>query len=215
MFKQTTVFIVDDDDSVRDSLCWLVESVGLKAQAYDSATAFLHAFLQTDAPVDDKCRSACLVSDIRMQGMSGLELQLRLSEQGVRLPMIFITGYGDVSMAVQAMKAGAVDFFTKPVNDQALIECIQRVLSQEVETERQRAQCEQIRGCLASLTPREREVLGKVVDGKLNKVIAAELNISSKTIEAHRAKVMEKMCAHTVADLVRMVVSIEFSQGKP
>ncbi|VAW84411.1 Two-component transcriptional response regulator, LuxR family [hydrothermal vent metagenome] len=205
MTKHTTVFIVDDDDSVRDSLCWLVESVGLKAQSYESAPTFLHAFCQIDA----RNRSGCLVSDIRMQGMSGLELQLQLRERGIQLPMIFITGYGDVSMAVQAMKAGAVDFFTKPVNDQALIESIQRALSQEIEVAAQRGQLEQIQARLASLTPREREVLGKVADGKLNKVIAAELNVSSKTIEAHRAKVMAKMSAHTVAELVRMVVRVE------
>ncbi|MCF6323594.1 MAG: response regulator [Gammaproteobacteria bacterium] len=205
MTKQTTVFIVDDDDSVRDSLCWLVESVGLKAQAYESATAFLHAYYL----LDDHNRDGCLVSDIRMQGMSGLELQLQLHEREIQLPMIFITGYGDVSMAVQAMKAGAVDFFTKPVNDQLLVESIQRTLSQEIEVAAQRGQLEQIQARLASLTPREKEVLGKVVDGKLNKVIAAELNVSSKTIEAHRAKVMAKMSAHTVAELVRMVVRAE------
>ncbi len=205
MAKQATVFIVDDDDSVRESLCWLVESVGLNVQSYESATAFLRDFCLLDA----HNYGGCLVSDIRMQGMSGLELQMQLREQGIQLPMIFITGYGDVSMAVQAMKAGAVDFFTKPVNDQALIECIQRTLSQEMEVAAQRGQLEQIQRRLASLTPREREVLGKVVDGKLNKVIAAELNVSSKTIEAHRAKVMGKMSAHTVAELVRMVVRVE------
>jgi len=205
MNHQTTVFIVDDDDSVRDSLCWLVESVGLKAQPYGSASDFLLAFLENGS----NKRHGCLVSDIRMQGMSGLELQVQLVERDIRLPLIFISGYGDVSMAVQAMKAGAVDFFTKPVNDQALIECIQRTLSQEIKAEVQRGQLEQTQACLASLTPREREVLGKVVDGKLNKVIAAELNVSNKTIEAHRARVMEKMHAHSIAELVRMAVSVE------
>lgn len=205
MVHQTTVFIVDDDDSVRDSLCWLVESVGLKARAYESASVFLQAFLQ----IDGNERSGCLVSDIRMQCMSGLELQAQLAAQGIRLPMIFITGYGDVSMAVQAMKAGAVDFFTKPVNDQVLLECIQSTLSQEVEIESQRLQQDRIQARLTSLTRREREVLEKVVDGKLNKVIAAELNISHKTVEAHRAKMMEKMSVHTIAELVRMVVKVE------
>lgn len=205
MTKQATVFIVDDDDSVRDSLCWLIESVGLQAKTYESAADFFQAFYQLD---EDK-RNGCLVSDIRMQGMSGLQLQVQLSERGIQLPIIFITGHGDVSMAVQAMKAGAVDFFTKPVNDQALIECIQTTLAREAEIKSQRAQRHRIRSRLASLTPRENEVLGKVVDGKLNKMIAAELNVSHKTVEAHRAKVMEKMCAHSVADLVRMVVRLE------
>jgi len=205
MTKQATVFIVDDDHAVRDSLCWLIESVGLRAQPHESATDFLHDFCQ----LDDHNRGGCLVSDIRMQGMSGLALQLQLRERGIQLPMIFITGYGDVSMAVQAMKAGAVDFFTKPINDQALIESIQRTLSQEIEVAAQRGQLERIRARLATLTPREREVLVKVVDGKLNKVIAAELNVSNKTIESHRARVMEKMSAHTVAELVRMVVRVE------
>jgi len=205
--QQATVFIVDDDDSVRDSLCWLVESVGLKAQSYGSALDFLHAYFKND----DHNRHGCLVSDIRMQGMSGLELQLQLAERGARLPIIFITGYGDVAMAVKAMKAGAMDFFTKPVNDQVLIECIQHTLSQEIEVEAQRVQLEQIQRRLATLTSREREVLGKVVDGKLNKVIAAELNVSSKTIESHRARVMEKMAAHTVAELVRMAVKTELN----
>jgi len=205
MENQPTVFIIDDDDSVRNSLCWLVESVGLNVQTHASAASFLHFHFRND----NSHRTGCLVSDIRMQGMSGLELQIQLTQQDIRLPIIFITGHGDVAMAVQAMKAGAVDFFTKPVNDQALIECIQNTLTREAEISTQHALHDQINVRLASLTPRENQVLRKVLDGKLNKVIAVELNVSSKTIEAHRAKVMEKMYAHSVADLVKMVFRVE------
>ncbi len=205
MNKQPTVFIVDDDNSVRDSLCWLIESIGLHVLAYESAIDFFQFFNQ----LADEHRHGCIVSDIRMQGMSGLELQTQLREQKIHLPIIFISGHGDVTMAVQAMKAGAVDFLTKPINDQTLVECIQRTLSQEIKTQSQRIQCNSTRTRLATLTPRETEVLEKIINGKLNKVIATDLNVSNKTIEAHRAKVMEKMCAHTVAELVRMVVRVE------
>ena len=197
MPHEPTVHIVDDDASVRDSLRWLMESVDVSVKTYDSAQAFLRE--------SDHAAAGCLLLDVRLRDMSGLELQRLLLEKGFRLPIIFITGHGEVAMAVQAMKNGAVDFVTKPFDDQLLLDSVQRVLAQTQIISQRNARRESTATRLASLSPRERQVLDKVIEGKLNKVIADELNISNKTVEAHRARVMEKMQARNLADLIRQI----------
>ena len=197
MPHEPTVHIVDDDASVRDSLRWLMESVDMSVKTYDSAQAFLRE--------SDHAAAGCLLLDVRLRDMSGLELQRLLLEKGFRLPIIFITGHGEVAMAVQAMKNGAVDFVTKPFDDQLLLDSVQRVLAQTQIISQKNARRESTATRLASLSPRERQVLDKVIEGKLNKVIADELNISNKTVEAHRARVMEKMQARNLAELIRQI----------
>jgi two-component system, LuxR family, response regulator FixJ len=196
-----TVFVVDDDAGVRDSLRMLLKSVGLPAEAFESGQEFL------DADRDD--RPGCLVLDIRMPGMSGLELQAKLNERHCILPIIFITGHGDVPMAVEAMQAGAVDFIQKPFRDQDLLDRINQALEKDAGSRRMLAGRNGIRRQLTLLTPREKEVLDLVVAGKANKVIAGNLNLSQRTVEIHRARVMEKMEAHSLAHLVRMVLEVE------
>ncbi len=194
---EPTVFIVDDDDEVRDSLEDLVDSVGLKAEIFASAQEFLAAY--------DPLRAGCLVLDIRMPGMSGLELQEKLGEQQAVLPIIFITGHGDVPMAVEAMRRGAVDFIQKPFRDQDLLDRINSALAQGVGRREDMQEQRAIEERIHSLTRRERQVMEMVVEGKANKVIAIDLGLSQRTVEVHRANVMEKMRAKTLADLVRMV----------
>jgi len=199
MPHESTVHVVDDDASIRDSLRWLMESVGLKVSTYESAQAFLQ---HSDDAV------GCVLLDVRLRGMSGLELQRRLVAKGFRLPIIFITGHGEVNMAVQAMKMGAVDFVTKPFDDQLLLDAVQHALTQTQLASEKDAQREQVARHLAALSPRERQVLDKVIAGKQNKVIADELNISGKTVEAHRARVMDKMQARNLAELIRQIALI-------
>jgi two-component system, LuxR family, response regulator FixJ len=191
-----TVFIVDDDPAIRKSLTWLVESIDLKAEAYESAAAFLENFN------DD--RAGCLVCDIRMPGMSGLELQERLRAIGSKIPVIIVTGYGDVTTAVRAMKAGAADFLEKPVGDQVLVEQIQRAIARDVALRAGRGEQEQLGQRLSRLTRREQEVMTLVIEGHSSRQIAAQLGVSFKTVEAHRAKVMRKMQAKSVPHLIRM-----------
>ena len=195
------VCIVDDDKAVRESLQWLVESVGLSAKTYESAHAFLDEVNRTDC--------GCLVADIRLPGMSGLDLQDRLIERGYDLPTIVITGHGDVPVAVRAMKAGAIDFVEKPFSNQMLLDRIRDALERDNEHRNATARIDDIEERRSRLTPREHEVMALVVKGKLNKQIAAELGLSHKTIEVHRAHVMEKMEAETLAQLVRMAVAVE------
>ena len=194
--RQSTVFVVDDDDAVRDSLMDLVDSVGLRAEAFPNAQVFLNAY--------DDSRSGCLVLDIRMPGMSGLELQERLSELNSSLPIIFITGHGDIPMAVRAMQLGAVDFIQKPFRDQELLDRINDALEKGTQTRAVKQEQQEFDGHLLTLTQREREVMQMIVSGKANKVIAIDLGLSQRTVELHRARVMEKMKARTLADLVRM-----------
>ena len=193
-----TVYLVDDDDAVRDSLGMLFESIGLKHDAYASALEFLRHF--------DPTKHSCLVADIRMPGLSGLELQQRLNEQRAEIPIIFITGHGDVPMAVTAMKSGAADFLQKPFRDQDLIDRVQRALTRDRDNREQLLTKDAIRARLESLTPRERQVLERVVAGKPNKVMAAELDVSQRTVESHRAHLMEKMGANSLAQLVHMTL---------
>jgi two-component system response regulator FixJ len=198
---EPTVFIVDDDEAMRDALDTLIRSVGMSTSLHASAAEFLAAY--------DPEQPGCLVLDVRMPGMSGLDLQDALAEQGIELPVIIITGHGDIPMAVQAMRAGAVDFLEKPFREQELLHRIHQAIEQDTRTRRDRAGKAEITARLASLTPREGQVLDLVVAGKPNKAIAGELGLSHKTVEFHRAKIMEKMRADSVAELVRMVLAAE------
>jgi FixJ family two-component response regulator len=196
--KPATVFVVDDDEAVRTSLRLLLKSVGLPVETFASAQEFLDQF--------DPDRAGCLVLDIRMPGMSGLELQQHLNDRHSIMPIVFITGHGDVPMAVEAMQAGAVDFIQKPFRDQDLIDRINRALEKDREMRSELRERDEIRRRMSQLTPREREVLELVTQGKANKVIAGDLNVSQRTVEIHRARVMEKMGANSLAHLVRMVI---------
>ena len=197
---EPTVFVVDDDQAVRDSLGMLLKSMGQRAMLFDSAQTFLEQY-QSDW-------IGCLVLDIRMPGMSGMELQQRLRTMNCTIPIIFVTGHGDVPMAVEAMHAGAYDFIQKPFRDQELLDRVNQALGwyleHRSEEDRRRAVAERF----ASLTPREREVMDCVVRGLANKVIAMDLDLSQRTVEIHRARVMEKMEARSLADLVRMSLHI-------
>jgi two-component system, LuxR family, response regulator FixJ len=198
---------VDDDDAVRDSLGLLMRSIGLDCELYASALDFLEHY--------DRERHACLVADIRMPGLSGLELQQRLNEQHAEIPMIFITGHGDVPMAVNAMKAGAADFVQKPFRDQDLIDRIHKALEQDKGRRAARAEEDSIRARLALLTPRETEVMQRVVRGQANKVIAMDLGVSQRTVELHRARVMRKLKMRSLAELVHAVDKVTVRSAGP
>jgi len=198
MTEDPTVFIVDDDDEVRSALALLMESVGMPTETFESAQAFIQQF--------NPQRSGCLVLDVRMKGMSGLDLQERLSKEAIYPPIIVITGHGDVPMAVRAVKAGAIDFIEKPFNDQVLLDSIHRAIEQDAQRRGKAMQLAEIENRLERLTPREREILNLVVSGKRNKTIAFDLDISHSTVEAHRSKVMEKMQARSLSDLMRMML---------
>ncbi len=200
MASEPTVFIVDDDEGVREAVSLLMESIGLAAESYPSAQAYLDAF--------DATRPGCLVLDVRMRGMSGLDLQQRLAGEPLHPPIIIVTGHGDVPMAVRAVQAGAVDFIEKPFNDQVLLDAVHRALQRDAEVRGQAMRLADIKDRLQRLTPREREILDLIVAGRRNKVIAADLGISQSTVEAHRAKVMEKLDARSLSDLMRMVLLV-------
>jgi len=197
---ESKVYIVDDDDAMRDSLKWLLESRGLKVELYPSGEAFLGAFSGD--------LRGCLVLDVRMPGMSGMDLYARLKARASNLPVIFITGHGDVPMAVSALKKGAADFIEKPFSDQDMVRLIESCLKQDRAAAAKRAEKASLARNMESLTQREREVLGLIVDGKLNKQIADDLGISIKTVEVHRSRVMEKMGADSVAELVQLVLKL-------
>ena len=190
------VFIVDDDPSVRKSLARLLRGAGYEVEAFASAGEFL-ARPHHDAP-------CCLVLDVRMPGLTGLELQEALAVAGYAMPIIFVTGHGDVPTSVRAMKAGAVDFLTKPFNDTDLLDAVQDALKRDRAARRERAEVEVVRARLTKLTPREREVLPLLVTGMLNKQIGYDLGITERTVKVHRARVLEKMQAGSVAELVRL-----------
>jgi FixJ family two-component response regulator len=191
-----TVFVVDDDAPMRESLKNLIRSVGLRVELFASAQEFLRS-KRPDLP-------SCLVLDVRLPGLSGLDLQRRASDAGMEVPIIFITGHGDIPMSVRAMKAGAVEFLTKPFRDQDLLDAIQQALERDRKARDQRAALEELRSRFASLTSREREVMKRVVAGLLNKQIGAELGTSETTVKIHRHEVMEKMGAGSLPELVRM-----------
>jgi FixJ family two-component response regulator len=199
--RQPIVFVVDDDEAVRSSLRLLLKSVGLAATALPSAQEFLATY--------DPQQPGCLVLDVRMPGMSGLELQQQLNLRGAIIPVIFITGHGDVPMAVEAMQHGAFDFLQKPFRDQDLIDRIQRALTKDKQNRAELGERSRYRERLETLTPREREVLALVTSGKPNKVMAGDLGVSQRTVEIHRARVMEKMGVPSLAQLVRIMMDLE------
>jgi two-component system response regulator FixJ len=199
MSMDPIVYVVDDDQAMAESLSWIIESVGLNAKTYTRAQDFLDEY--------DPGQHGCLLLDARMPGMSGPELQLRLNDQGATLPIIFISGHGDVPLAVRVMKAGAVDFLTKPFNDQILLESINKALRLDKTNREKQEENAQAEAKFALLSPREIQVLQGIVAGKQNKVISAELNISLKTVEAHRASVMKKMSVKSVPELVKLVLT--------
>ena len=196
--KKGTVYVVDDDEGVRDSLQWLLEGKDYRVRCYDSAETFLSRY--------DAREVACLIVDIRMVGMTGLDLQDRLVERKSPLPIVFITGHGDVPMAVNTMKKGAMDFIQKPFQEAELVNLVERMLEQAKAAFAGHQQSASRDALLAKLTSREAQVLERIVAGRLNKQIADDLGISIKTVEAHRANIMEKLNANTVADLLKIAL---------
>lgn len=197
------VYVVDDDEGVRASLRSLLKSVGIAAVAFPSAQEFLASYHASQA--------GCLLLDIRMPGMNGLELQIELNLRSAMIPVIFLTGHGDVPMAVEAMQHGAFDFLEKPYREQALLDSVQRALAKDRLNREALEKHDRSRAGLNSLTAREREVLDLMTQGKSSRAIAVELNLSQRTVEAHRAHVMDKMAAGSIAQLVRMVIDLEES----
>ena len=196
MEREATVFVVDDDADLRESLGWLLESAGFRVKSYSTAQEFL-ADYKTEDP-------GCLLLDVRMPGLSGLDLQEELWRRGVPPPIIIMTGHAKVPMAVRALKGGAIDFIRKPFSDQILLERIRQAIDLDRRTRQVRMECAKFAALLADLTPRERQVMELVIAGKPNKIIAADLGISPKTVEIHRGRVMEKMQVGSVAELVRL-----------
>jgi len=196
MSQDQTIFVVDDEPDVRAALGMLIKSVGLKPEIYETPQDYLDAY--------DPERPGCLVLDMRMPGMSGLDLQAKLASMGLHPPIIMISGHGEIPNAVQAVQSGAIDFLQKPVSDQLLLDRIQQALRLDTENRKHYIECQELEMRYTSLTPREREVLEGVIAGKLNKTIADELNVSTRTVEIHRAHVMEKMQAASLSALVHM-----------
>ncbi len=203
---QGQVFIIDDDEAVRDAMVLLMQSVGLQALAYSDAKAFL------DAAHDE--HPACLILDVRMPGMSGLQLAREAQVRRQAWPIIFVTGHGDVPMAVEAMREGAFDFLQKPFREETLIQRVQRAIEQDHNDQVAASEREEIEERVKDLTPREREILQRIVDGESNKVIAIELGISARTVELHRANVMDKMQARSLAHLLRQVLTVSTGIAK-
>ena len=196
--KKGTVYVVDDDEAVRDSLQWLLEGKDYRVRCFDSGETFLGRY--------DPKEVACVLVDIRMAGMTGLELQDRLIERNSPLPIVFITGHGDVPMAVDTMKKGALDFIQKPFDEEKLVSVVERMLAAAKDSFAESLQAASRHALISKLTTRESQVLERIVAGRLNKQIADDLGISIKTVEAHRANIMEKLKANTVADLLKIAL---------
>ena len=205
MEQEQTVFVIDDDAAVRHSLALLIRSMSLEVELFDSGAAFLGRY-------DESC-AGCLILDIRMPGMSGMELQQVMAERGYALPIIFVTGHGSVQMAVQAMRRGAVDFLEKPFDDQELLDRINQALDLDRTNRETQAELARVQAKIDSLTPRETQVMQRIVNGQANKVIAAELSLSERTVEIHRAKVMAKTGASSLAELVATVTKLNSEGG--
>jgi len=203
MTQAPVVFVVDDDPSVRSSLKFLMTSVGLQVESFDSADALLKRKLP-DAP-------SCLVLDVRLRGLSGLDFQRELAARHCHMPIIFITGHGDIPMSVRAMKAGAVEFLTKPFRDQDLLDAVRIALEKDRERREREKEVSDVKERFNSLTPREQEVISMVVSGMLNKQIADQLGTAENTVKVHRSRAMEKMHAQSVAELVKMIDKLESS----
>jgi RNA polymerase sigma factor (sigma-70 family) len=203
MSQGPVVFVVDDDPSIRSSLKFLMSSVGLQVEGFDSADALLKRNLP-DAP-------SCLVLDVRLPGLSGLDFQRQLAARNCRIPIIFITGHGDIPMSVRAMKAGAVEFLTKPFRDQDLLDAVRVALEKDRERRERKKEVSDLEERYNSLTPREQEVISMVVSGMLNKQIADQLATAENTVKVHRSRAMEKMQAQSVAELVKMIGKLESS----
>ena len=203
MSQAPVVFVVDDDPSVRSSLKFLMSSVGLQVESFDSADALLQRELP-DAP-------SCLVLDVRLRGLSGLDFQRELAARNCHMPIIFITGHGDIPMSVRAMKAGAIEFLTKPFRDQDLLDAVRIALEKDRESCERKKEVSDLKERFNSLTPREQEVISMVVSGMLNKLIADQLGTAENTVKVHRSRAMEKMHAQSVAELVKMLGKLESS----
>lgn len=205
--KDALIFVVDDDAAMRRSMEYLFDSAGWQVVSFDSAAAFLDSY--------DGRLPGCLVLDVRMPLMSGLELQQHLRERGVGLPIVFLTGHGDIGMAVQAMKNGACDFLEKPCKDQALLDTVGRAVKRSIDSCQKNAQSQALLNTLAMLTAREREVMQLVATGKSNKLIARELAISEKTVQVHRYRAMEKMGVHSATEVARMMMQTQETSAPP
>ena len=206
MTPAPVVFVVDDDPSVRSSLKFLLSSVGLQVESFDSAETFLQR-KPSDAP-------SCLVLDVRLRGLSGLDFQRELAARNIRIPIVFVTGHGDIPMSVRAMKAGAIEFLTKPYRDQDLLDAVRIALERDRARREQEKEVTDLQQRFDSLTPREQEVISMVVSGMLNKQIAGQLGTAENTVKVHRSRAMEKMQAQSLADLVKMVERLEIPTEK-